>query len=38
MSSNNKMPDERNKDIQEVQFLEQNLQNLFFKNRPFRWN
>ncbi|MEK6823569.1 MAG: prefoldin subunit beta [Nanoarchaeota archaeon] len=36
MSSNNKMPDERNKDIQEVQFLEQNLQNLFFQKQAFQ--
>ena len=36
MPSNNKMPDDRNKNIQEVQFLEQNIQNLFFQKQAFQ--
>ena len=36
MSPNNKMPDERNKNIQEVQFLEQNIQNIFFQKQAFQ--
>ena len=30
------MSDEKNKNIQEVQFLEQNLQNLFFQKQAFQ--
>jgi len=36
MQSNNKMSDEKNKNIQEVQFLEQNLQNLLFQKQAFQ--
>ena len=36
MSSNNKISEEKNKNIQELQFLEQNIQNIFFQKQAFQ--
>lgn len=36
MPQNNKMSDEKTSNIQEVQFLEQNLQNIFFQKQAFQ--
>ena len=36
MPQNNKIPDEKTKNIQEAQFLEQNLQNIFFQKQAFQ--
>lgn len=36
MPQNNKIPDEKTKNIQEVQFLEQTLQNIFFQKQAIQ--
>ena len=36
MPQNNKISDEKSKNIQEVQFLEQTLQNIFFQKQAFQ--